>query len=1023
MELKNHWFTANRGAIKQLLQWVNLRPEEVERTWMMFGFYTTVSVGLRWAEDSTVAMFLDEYGAGQLPWIYIASAGIGTGLVVLYSWLQKIFPLRWVIVAIAPCMATPLFLLVLLRGGVHIPYLTFIVVFLLRLWVDAFYVVNDINTSIVANQLFNIREIKRAYPLVSSGLLVADVISGFSLSWLVQFAKLDKVLLISCIVIIFGSAILFYLTYNYRKAFPDTPQRLSGDDQSSRHRRLQTPLKRYAFQLFAFVAMLQVIGLLIDFQYLRELNSNLGNQDLAGFLGLFGGIVGLCELLTQWFISSRLIERVGVFFTAGLLPITVGFIVPGAIALSHFIPGFQERSFFWGLIGLKFCDELLRYTFVISSGPALYQPIPERIRSWMQTLSGGTADAIASGFTGLLIFATLIVSGKFLPPPMQKWVFLVETVIVAATCLKVVWQLRSRYVDLLVLSAERGELSAANVGLRVFKQGVVKALAEKGSEADKRSCLELLAQIDPQGAAQILAPLLIKLPTDLQCHSLEIMLLSGANPLYVPDVRLILEQPPGKIDPEVFALALRYVWLADANPDLVRLEAYLHIQHHPLVRATAAALLLRQGTPLQRVAATKTMNLMLMHRDERERINAVKALREAAYLQELRRHIPNLLQDKSLRVRCTVLEMIAATRLEEYYSALLAALNYKSTRPTAMRCLVKLENDGLQLLLQLATNIYKPEIVRMYAWRTIAQIGTVEARESLWSHLETSWGSARDNILRSLLKINQPSEATKIVDRFYENKVEFLIEQELKFLGEIYAAYIDFQKLDYRHYHQSERLLTITHLLLQSLLELEIDVKNRLLLLLKLLYPQSRIQAAAMNLRSQSVVSFARGLEILDHTINLSCKPLLLNILDRRSEAEKLKYLIEAGIIEVEETIMSDRTERNSISDRLSQLIILGNLLSDWCLACCFHFAQVAHIPLSTAEILVSLRHPTGFVREAAISYLNAVSQSILLEILPNLQKDPHPLVAAQVKELVKKFLHQPIKFSNDSDKAYSLDR
>ncbi len=71
MELKNHWLTSDRGFLVRMLQWVNLRPEELERTWMMFAFYTIVSVGLRWAEDSTVALFLDKYGAGQLPWIYI----------------------------------------------------------------------------------------------------------------------------------------------------------------------------------------------------------------------------------------------------------------------------------------------------------------------------------------------------------------------------------------------------------------------------------------------------------------------------------------------------------------------------------------------------------------------------------------------------------------------------------------------------------------------------------------------------------------------------------------------------------------------------------------------------------------------------------------------------------------------------------------------------------------------------------------------------------------------------------------
>ncbi|MEH1909912.1 MAG: HEAT repeat domain-containing protein [Nostoc sp.] len=995
MELKNHWLAANKVALPRLLQWVNLRPEESERTQLMFLFYTTVSVGLRWAEDSTVALFLDEYGTNLLPWMYIASAAMSAGLVFLYSWLQKIFPLRQVIVAIAPCMLMPLVLLILVRWGSHFSYLAVISVFLLRLWVDALYVVNDLNTSIVANQLFNIREIKRTYPLVSSGLLVADVISGFSLPWLVQYTSLNKIILIACVMILLGSGILFYLTHHYRAAFPETPQRLIPEEQASRKRFIKSPLKSYVFSLFAFVGLLQVIGLLIDFQYLRELQANLSERELASFLGFFGGMLGLCELSLQWFVSSRLIERMGVFFTATLLPITIGFALPGVLVLLNLIPAMQSQSFFWGLIIVKFCDELLRYTFVMSSGPILYQPIPEGIRSRMQTLSGGTAEAIATGLTGALIFVTLLFCGRFVPVSMQKWVLVSETMLIAGTCLTVVWELRSRYVQLLVLSVARGQLSATNVGLRFFKQGVVKALAEKGSEADKRSCIELLAQMDSLGAAEVLAPLLIKLTPDLQRQSLEVMLMGGVNPAYLTAIRPLLEQSQ-ETNPEVFALALRYVWLAEPNPNLSLLEEYLNPRQNSLIRATAAALVLRQGTPMQKVVATQTMRRMLTHKLERERVNGVRALREAVYLQALRIHIPNLLQDESLRVRCAVLEMIAATHLEEYYSALIAALYYKSTRGTAISALVGLENEALEMLLRLATNIYKPEVVRMYAWRTIAQIGTQEALEALWENLETSWGTTRDHILRSLLKIHKQPGLKDLVDRFYESRVENLIKQELKFLGEIYAAYIDFQTLDQEENHQSsQRILIVSELLQRALLELELDVKERLLLLLKLLYSPEKMQAATFNLRSLSVVNLARGLEILEHTITLSSKSLLLNILDNRPQSEKLQHLVEAKIGEYENML---------VSDRLHRLLMLSNFLSDWCLACCFHYAQVTRIRLTSSEILVSLRHPTGFVREAAIAYLNMVSQRVLQQILPQLQKDSHPLVSAQVKELVEKY-------------------
>ncbi|MEA5570958.1 MFS transporter [Calothrix sp. UHCC 0171] len=1007
MKLKNHWLAAYKGVIGQLLQWVNLRPEESDRTWLMFACYTATSVGLRWTEDSTVALFLDKYGATWLPVIYIASACMGTLLVFFYSWLQKIMPLRWVVAAIAPCMFIPLFLL---RLGLEIPALTIGVVFLLRLWVDAFYVLNDLNTSIAANQVFNIREIKRTYPIISSGLLVADIFSGFSLPFLVIFVGLNNIIIpISAIFIIAGALILRYLSHRYKTAFPDHLSKQAAIAQIQSKPLLSNQLKKYSLLLFAFFGLLQIIGVLIDFQYLTQIEINYSDQEIASFLGIFGGITGLCELFMQLFISSRILEKFGVFFTSASLPICVGILLPSSVLLLGLLPMTQGNSFFWGLVILKFIDELLRYTFVVSGSPLLFQPIPDKFRSYIQTLAGGIAEAWGTGIAGVVIFATIWLGRYIIPIPLDKnWVLVVETTIVSGLCLGILWILRSRYVDLLVLSAGRGQLIGVDVDVRTFKQAVVKTLKEAGSVADKHSCIDLLAQIDPPGAVEILAPLLTKLPSELQTPTLEVMLRAGASPVYLADVKPLLQGSKTEVTPEVFALALRYVWLVEENPNLSKLEQFLYPEQHSLIRATAATLLLRQGTTQQKVTATRTLKTMLTHSQEQERVNAVRALSGAIYLQTLRLLIPTLLQDKSLRVRCAVLEMIAATHLEDYYSALFAGLYYKSTRNTAMRAIVTLENEALPMLLDVATNQYKPESVKTYTWLTIAQIPTLEAIDALWEHLETSKGTNRDRILRSLLKRRQQDGISSLLDKSYEATVERLIDEELGFLGEIYAGYIDFQTQgevyttyledkngEFNSDFASQKVTLISHLLQTALIDLENDVKERLLMLLKLLYSHEKMQAARFNLLSISSVNLARGLEILEHTVTLPNKSVLIDILDKRNPQEKLHILIDEKIIQYEPMI---------ISDRLRQLLTLENSLSDWCLACCFHFAQAAKIRLTIPQITKHLRHPTSFVREAAIAYLSMASSRVLIELLPQLQKDSHPLITAQIKELINKY-------------------
>ncbi|HEY9823105.1 MAG TPA: MFS transporter, partial [Candidatus Sericytochromatia bacterium] len=288
--------------VRKVLQWVNLRPEEGERTLLMFAFYTATSVGWLWFEYSTIALFLEKYGAKWLPAIYVASAVICAALGVLYSWLQTILPMRTVLVAIAILAALPLlFFRVTLGLDYFDGVIALATVFLLRLWTDAVEVLNDLNSQVAANQLFNIREIKRTYPLISSGLLVADVIAGFSLPLLLLVVgSIENAIIAASLAMLVGAGTLFYLSQRYSQAFPDLPNSGQWDDNEPEFsiRRTTGPLRTYIIPLFAFFILAEAMYLLVEFQYLTQLEEHLPDtSEIAGFLGLFSGIIGLFELM------------------------------------------------------------------------------------------------------------------------------------------------------------------------------------------------------------------------------------------------------------------------------------------------------------------------------------------------------------------------------------------------------------------------------------------------------------------------------------------------------------------------------------------------------------------------------------------------------------------------------------------------------------------------------------------------------------------------------------------------------
>jgi HEAT repeat protein len=330
-------------------------------------------------------------------------------------------------------------------------------------------------------------------------------------------------------------------------------------------------------------------------------------------------------------------------------------------------------------------------------------------------------------------------------------------------------------------------------------------------------------------------------------------MLEYPNREYLGPVRDILQQDQ---PPEILALALRYIWLTEESPDIDELRAYLQPAVDPVVRGTAASLMLRKGNPREKAEATSTLRQMLTHERERERVMGCRALGEADYLQALRLYIPTLLQDESLRVRRALLEAIAATHITEYYPSVLKALQYKSTREAAMQALVRLGNDALPMLSEVATDVYKPEILRTQAWQAMGNIGTTEALDCLIDNLLTTWGNTRRTILRILLKLFQETglkrsqDIDSALDRLGRDGVEQLLNQELTFMGQLYCARLDLDP--------AQVTGRAADLLQGSLRDLERDAVERLFMLLRFISPPSAIQAAQVSLQG-TASSRARG--------------------------------------------------------------------------------------------------------------------------------------------------------------------
>ena len=1050
------------NLLSRALRVMNLRSEEAGRTFWMFLSYAATSVGVLWLEATASALFLEQYSADKLPLIYLSSTILSIFLGFLYGLVQAIIPLRWVIVLVSVMMALPVLAfqqgLTLPAGATIGGFVAFkVVVLCMRLWLQVVYVLNDTNTTITANQLFNVRELRRTYPLISSGVLVADAASGFLLPLVSDRFGLSGVTMIAFSMMMLGSVILLYITRKQSRFFDTTLRRRESANLES-GRVLQGQAMNYRWMLLLFFVLAEMIFLLLDFQFSKELESmgpmaflhQLGqtqnqSERIASFLGIFQGVLGIFELIVQWFASRWVIEKLGVFGTTGILPtlmVTVGGLVAMLSTVPRLFPAFAMRvesissgaMIFWSIVLLKFLYELFHFTLLASVGPVLFQPVPQKLRNIVQTSVRGNAEPIANGITGVLLLGLIAFGWQEILGSYWRGAIFMILVLLAGVWLGVIYTLRRQYSEILILSARQDLLAGRTTSesaLRELKRAAISALSQPGMEESQMGCVELLLQVDPKSALDVLVPMLQQLPEIAKCRILGVMQ-HEPNPEYAIAVsRLITPQQPAP----VVAAALRYIYYADRERgrSVQQLLDYLSPHAPAMVRATASVLLLEFGDRDQRAKATNLLRLMLTNHSQDERQASCAAIRNLKYLQALQLYILEIVKrETDLAVRCAVLDVVAATHFEKCYPSLVEGLRQPETRGAAIKAFLLLKDEALPLLQPLAQNWRESDAVRTAAWSIIGQVGSSESIDFLLQQLPIRWSNDRTNILLALVKIQNTNGTDIIADALGRAEIEALVEQDLMLIGQVTAAILDITgRVNSRD---------LEEMLYRSLKGVQSDAIDRIFLLMQFLYESETIQAAAFSLKSGFTDDMAQGLEILDTNVDIPQKRALLVILEnsmslgnkvsqapslkkqtRRSKKNaKLAVLSQTQVPKAVQWRLSRREkiglelQLQSLSsslnyqpleplDRIKQVLDLRHFLSDWVAACCFHLVRSEGWTLEREQILSGLRGGSSLLRESAMLYLYNAQQrsetkSAFLKVLPRMQNDADPLLRRQIQ-------------------------
>ncbi len=280
-------------------------------------------------------------------------------------------------------------------------------------------------------RLFTLRQGKRLFGLIDSGMIVGIIISCYAIPVLLSFNfKPHNILLISSFAILTGSIVQVLIG----RRFQFLSGKVEKSEGSDKKKSVTTLFKSdsYIRVMSIFIALSVMTAFFVMYSFMAVTREQYpSEEDMARFLGLFTGSMMIFTLLIKLLVFSYLIRNYGLRTCLALSPLLVATFTLIAVIvgmLMGFTPATSGFMLFFMLLALsRLFSKSLKDSIESPSFKVIYQTIDEKIRYEVQSAMDGTVNEIAALTSGLLLAGLGLLS--FVKLIHFSWVLFVLTII------------------------------------------------------------------------------------------------------------------------------------------------------------------------------------------------------------------------------------------------------------------------------------------------------------------------------------------------------------------------------------------------------------------------------------------------------------------------------------------------------------------------------------------------------------------------------------------------------------------
>ena len=346
------------------------------------------------------SLFLAKFDEILMARAYILSGLVGIGLTYIYTLLQS--RLKFNIfsnfnILFVLLVTVSLWFLITVASSDWVIFAIFIMMGPLNLLaLLSFYG--------TTGRLFTLRQGRRLFGFVDTGIVVGVIISSFSIPALLSLNVTTSNILLLSVISIFA-ALLVQITIGKRYS------QVRVQAEAKKGSRASLKLFRedkYVMSMGMFIALSVVVAFFIQYSFMAVTRARYPlENDLASFLGLFEGSMMVFTLLIKTFIFSYLIKNYGLKLTLAVGPVLVGVFVVIAVIIGSTMGYLPETAgfmiFFLILALARLFSKAMKDSLETPAFKVLYQTLGEKVRYNVQSAIDGTVNEIAALTSGLLL--------------------------------------------------------------------------------------------------------------------------------------------------------------------------------------------------------------------------------------------------------------------------------------------------------------------------------------------------------------------------------------------------------------------------------------------------------------------------------------------------------------------------------------------------------------------------------------------------------------------------------------------